>query len=65
MTYHGEAGEIEFVADQIVGDSALDWYVTEYGGGVMVVGPKSFGRVFVHDTKNDADLILVARRESL
>ena len=32
------------------GDRVLqeaDWYVQEYGGGVMVVEPKAFGRVFI------------------
>ena len=36
VTYHGEPGEIEFVADKVIGDSAIDWYVTEHGGGVMI-----------------------------
>ena len=64
VTYHGEPGEIEFVADKVIGDSAIDWYVTEHGGGVMIVAPKFFGRVFVHDTKNDEDLILIAREDT-
>ncbi|MGD0758483.1 MAG: hypothetical protein ABR921_06240 [Candidatus Sulfotelmatobacter sp.] len=64
VTYHGEPGEIDFVADKIVGDSAFDWYVTEQGGGVMIIEPKVFGRVFVHDTENDEDLILIARQKS-
>ena len=63
VTYHGEPGEIEFVADKIVGDAAIDWHVTEQGGGVMIIESKYFGRVFVHDTKNDEDLILIARKE--
>jgi hypothetical protein len=63
ITYHGEPGEIEFVADKLVGDTALDWYVTEQGGGVMIIA-ENFGHVFVHDTKNDEDLILIARREA-
>jgi hypothetical protein len=64
VTYHGEPGEIEFVADKIVGDGATDWYVTEQGGGAMIIEPKFFGSVFVHDTENDEDLILIARKES-
>ena len=36
-TYHGEPGENEFLADKIVGDSAMDGYAPEYGGGVMIV----------------------------
>ena len=52
------------MADKIVGDSAMDWYVTEQGGGVMIIEPKFFGRIFVHDTENDEDLILIARQEA-
>jgi hypothetical protein len=64
ITYHGESGEIEFVVDTIAGDSALDWYVTEYGGGVMIVEAKVFGKVFIHDTENEEDLILIARQDA-
>jgi hypothetical protein len=64
VTYHGEPAEIEFVADKLVGDGAIDWFVTEYGGGVMITEPKVFGSVFVHDTKNDEDLILIERQEA-
>jgi hypothetical protein len=42
---HGEAGEIEVVADPV--DEPNDWYVNEYGGGVMIVEPKVFGRLFI------------------
>jgi hypothetical protein len=63
ITYHGEPGEIEFVADKVAGDNAIDWYVTEQGGGVMIIA-RDFGRVFIHDTKNDEDLILIARKEA-
>lgn len=51
VTYHGEPGEIEFVADKLVGDAEIDWYMNEHGGGVMIIAPKFFGRVFVHDTR--------------
>jgi hypothetical protein len=30
----------------------------------MIIAPKVFGRVFVHDTENDEDLILIARQQS-
>jgi hypothetical protein len=64
VTYHGEPGEIEFVTDKIVGDPAMDWHVREQGGGAVIIAPKHFGRVFVHDTENDEDLILIARQEA-
>ena len=47
---HGEPGQIDFIADPA--DPATnpeDWYVTECGGGVMVLEPKCFGRLFLHD----------------
>jgi hypothetical protein len=61
LMLHGEPGEIEFVAEQFVGDSAIDWYVQELGGVVMVIEPKVFGRVFLAETENQEDLVLVAR----
>jgi hypothetical protein len=63
IAYHGEPGEIEFVAHKIVGDSAMDWFVLEYSGGVKIVAEK-FGPVFVHDPENEEDLTLVASQEA-
>ena len=51
---HGEPGEIEFVADRA--NDPEDWYVTEYGGGVMILEPKVFGHLFETDTQNCEDL---------
>lgn len=65
VTYHGEPGEIEFVAEKVVGDGEIDWHVREHGGGVMIIEPKDFGRVFVDNPENDEDLILIARAELL
>ena len=60
IRYHGEIGVVEFVAERITGDAALDWYVQEFGSGVMLlVNP--FGRVFISDLPNDEDLAFVAR----
>jgi hypothetical protein len=56
---HGEPGEIEFVADAATDPE--DWYVTEHGGGVMILEPKMFGRLFVSDTQDYEDLELVGR----
>jgi hypothetical protein len=61
VRYDGELGEIEFVAEE--GDPAMDWYIKECGGpGVMVIEPKVFGRVYISDTENEEDLILVSRQ---
>ena len=63
VLFGGEPGEVEFVADPLIKDSETDWYVQEYGGGVMIVelAPKLFGRVALSDTENEEDLILVSR----
>ena len=46
--FHGDPGEIEFVVEQLTGDAAMDWYMHEFGGGVMLREPKHFGLVFIH-----------------
>ena len=57
---HGEPGEIEFVADPM--DDPDDWYVKQYGGGVMIVEPKVFGRLFINSPVSQyEDLEFVAR----
>jgi hypothetical protein len=61
IRYHGEPGEVEFVADRVSGDPESDWYVTEYGGGVGLTVPKSFGSVFLCTTVDDEDLEFVSR----
>ncbi len=45
----------------LVEDVKTAWYVEEYGGGVMVIEPKYFGRVFIQDPKDDEDLLFVSR----
>jgi hypothetical protein len=61
VTYHGEPGEIEFVVTKLTGDPAEDWYLQEFGGGVMVLEPKAFGRVFLSRTEDFWDLSFMAR----
>jgi hypothetical protein len=60
VTFHGEPGRIEFVVDKLTGDPAMDWYMNEFEGGAMIVEPKHFGGVFLHETGDAEDLILVA-----
>lgn len=57
VTYGGESAEVEFIADPST--DPTNWYVTEHGGGVMV---SAFGHVFLHDTEDEEDLILVGRQ---
>jgi hypothetical protein len=61
VIFHGEPGEIEFVADPDVSDPEIDWYVQEYGGGVMILEPKHFGRCFLTETGTAEDLEFVSR----
>jgi hypothetical protein len=61
VMFHGEPGEIELVADPLVLDPDTDWYVQEYGGGVMVVEPKVFGRAFLRGTDEAEHLVFVSR----
>lgn len=61
IRYNGHAGVVEFVVEKITGDAALDWYVEEYGGGVMLsVG--TYGNLFLETTEDDEDLSFVSRR---
>jgi len=59
--FHGESGEIEFVADPLVNDPETDWYVQQYGGGVMIIEPKCFGRAFLGETDTYEDLVFMSR----
>lgn len=59
VLFHGETGEIEFVAEKFTGDPAMDWHV-EDGPGVMVLEPKHFGRAFL---RNLDHLVFVSRQK--
>jgi hypothetical protein len=63
VLFHGEPGYIEFVADPANKDPETEWYVKEYGGGVMVVEPKFFGRAFLLNSEDAEDLTFVSRSE--
>jgi hypothetical protein len=47
VLFHGESAEVEFVVDENTEDAALDWYMQEFGGGVMIREPKNFGATFI------------------
>ena len=65
ILYHGDPGEIEFVVIERSGDAAMDWYIDEFGGGIMIKEPKHFGSVFIHaeSIPDDEDLEFVSRAE--
>jgi len=58
---HGEKGEVEFVADPLTDPD--DWYVREFGGGVMVTAQVIFGRVFLSAPIMDEDLKFLSRAD--
>jgi hypothetical protein len=60
VIFHGEPGEVEFVVEERRGDPAMDWYLEEFGGGV-VREPKEFGSCFLREPENAEDLIFVSR----
>ena len=59
---NGSPGEVEFVADPDADQTS--WYVSEYGGGVMVSEPGVFGQVFFSEPEVEEDLLFVARRDA-
>jgi hypothetical protein len=61
--FHGMPGRIEFVAELLTGDPEIAWYVKKFGGGVMILEPKVFGRVFLNETDTAEDLIVVSRAD--
>jgi hypothetical protein len=50
---HGELAEIESVHDPV--SDPNDWYAEEFGGGVMVAEPKTFGYLFIKAPVTDYD----------
>jgi hypothetical protein len=65
VLFHGEPGEIEFVADNLVGDPTVDWNIKENGPGIMILEPKAFGHVYIRDTENNEDLVFASRMGKL
>jgi hypothetical protein len=60
VLFHGNPGEVEFVAAP-PGADKTKWYVQEFGGGVMIKEPREFGRAFLTQTEHAEDLIFVSR----
>jgi hypothetical protein len=66
VLFHGNPAEIELVASNITGDPATDWYIEEFGGGIMVSDPMASGRTFIpaDHIANYEDLEFVSRADS-
>jgi len=63
VLFHGEPGRIE-LAVEILGNPETDWFIREYGGGVMILEGIA-GRTFIaadHLPDND-DLEFVSRSD--
>lgn len=61
VLFHGEHGEIEFVAEGPVGDPVIDWNVKHNGPGVMLLEPSYFGRVYLSASETSQELDFVSR----
>ena|SRR5208282_1313064 len=64
VLFHREPGRIKLVAVEI-GDPEVDWYIQEYGGGVMII-EKVAGRTFIPADRIDEckDLEFVSRADA-
>ena len=61
VVYDGNPAQIERVADPT--SSPKDWDVKQFGGGIRILEPKVFGRVFVPGTDiGNQDLVFVSRQ---
>jgi hypothetical protein len=60
ITYAGESGIVEFVITEKSGDPSMDWYIDEFGGGIMIRAVR-FGNLFIDDIENTEDLEFVSR----
>ena len=47
IAYHDEAGSVEFVVAEVVGDPIVDWYLEEFPGGGVMIRTDGFGNVFL------------------
>jgi hypothetical protein len=66
VIFHGEPAENEFVVEGLTENIALDWYMREFGGGVMIREPKHFGMTFIPTDSllETEDLELLSRASS-
>lgn len=59
---NGHPGRVEFTVTRYTGDPAMDWYIDEFGGGIMIKDD-DVGSVFlsVESIEEDAGLEFVSR----
>jgi len=63
VTYFGNPGQVEFVADPRDPRPETRWYIEEFGGGAMVLDSK-IGQVFLSPERDLAMLVFVSRGDS-
>jgi len=61
IRFHGEPGLVELVIAEKVGNDAVDWYLTEYPGGGLMLNASNFGNVFLREKDIDEKLVFVSR----
>ena len=61
VLYEDLPAQIEFVADPAV-RGVHDWYVQEFGGGVMLAEPSVFCSLFLELNHIDESLVFVSRK---
>jgi hypothetical protein len=64
VLFAGKPSEIELVASSL-NDEESKWYVEEFGGGIMILEPTLYERVFISADQLDEteDLEFVARAD--
>ncbi len=64
VLFHGESAEVAFVTYD-PSDPETDWYVQEFGGGVMISDAKVSGRTFIPASQVEKyeDLEFVSRAD--
>jgi hypothetical protein len=62
VLFHGNGAEIELVACD-ADDAKMDWYIQEFGGGVLILDPLASGRTFIPSAQLEEfeDLRFVSR----
>jgi hypothetical protein len=64
VLFHGNAAEVEFVAVDPA-DPNAEWYLQNFGGGIMISDPSVSGRTFISASQivEDEDLDFVSRAQ--
>lgn len=66
VLFHGNPAKVELAACDPI-DPEAEWYIKEYGGGVMILDPMVSGRTFISTDQLDdyEDLEFVSRANDL